>query len=134
MDVTNSEHTPEQEMDDALARHYLSMMAQGAPKPDTKKEQAGIKNDANKTRYDLVDWPFVEGMANVMTANVGKHDDDTWKSIKPFRQKHFSALMRHVVKWLCGEKLDAETGLSHLYHAACRLMFLAWGDKNGGEV
>ena len=97
--------------------------------PEMEARAEGIKHDSDKTRYDLIDWPFVEGMANVMTANVGKHEDDTWKSIEPFRQKHFSALMRHVVKWMCGEKLDAETGMSHLYHAACRLMFLAWGDQ-----
>ena len=36
----------------------------------------------------------------------------------------FSALMRHMWAWWAGEKLDPETGKSHLWHACCCLMFL----------
>ena len=37
----------------------------------------------------------------------------------------FGALMRHLWAWWAGETKDPETGISHLYHASCCLMFLA---------
>jgi hypothetical protein len=30
-----------------------------------------------------------------------------------------------MLAWYSGERLDPESGLPHLYHAACCLMFLA---------
>lgn len=36
----------------------------------------------------------------------------------------FGAMMRHMWAWWGGEKVDAETGYSHLHHAAACLMFL----------
>ena len=36
----------------------------------------------------------------------------------------FGALMRHMWAWWKGEKADPETGMSHLWHAACCIMFL----------
>ena len=92
-------------------------------------EGEGIKNDANKARYDLIDWPFVEGMAEVLTLGADKYSDDNWKRVKPFRSRYVGAAMRHFVAWICGERLDKESGLSHLYHLGCCIMFLAWGDK-----
>ena len=92
-------------------------------------EPTGIKNDSGKTRYDLIDWPFVEGMAEVLTLGADKYSDDNWKRVKPFRSRYVGAAMRHFVAWICGERLDKESGLSHLYHLGCCIMFLAWGDK-----
>ena len=37
----------------------------------------------------------------------------------------FGALQRHTWSWWNGEDLDPETGLNHLYHALCNVMFLA---------
>jgi len=91
----------------------------------------GIKHDAGKTRYDLIDWPFVEGIAEVLTLGADKYSDDNWKRVKPFRSRYIGAAMRHFVAWICGERLDKESGLSHLYHLGCCIMFLAWGDKDG---
>ncbi len=36
----------------------------------------------------------------------------------------FAALMRHMWAWMRGEKVDPETGISHLAHAACNIAFL----------
>jgi hypothetical protein len=35
-----------------------------------------------------------------------------------------SAVLRHIFQWLGGEDKDSETGLSHLAHASCGLLFL----------
>jgi hypothetical protein len=33
-------------------------------------------------------------------------------------------MMRHMWAWWRGEEKDPETGMSHLWHAACCVMFL----------
>jgi hypothetical protein len=38
--------------------------------------------------------------------------------------------MRHLVAYQSGEEIDPESGKSHLAHAQCCLIFLAWVDKN----
>jgi hypothetical protein len=35
-----------------------------------------------------------------------------------------SAGYRHLTAWSMGENTDPETGLSHLAHAACNMLFL----------
>jgi hypothetical protein len=45
----------------------------------------------------------------------------------------FAALMRHMWAWWGGQKTDAETGMSHLWHAACCLAFLvAYEQRKSG--
>lgn len=36
----------------------------------------------------------------------------------------FAAALRHLWAWWRGENADPETGLPHLAHAACNLLFL----------
>jgi hypothetical protein len=36
----------------------------------------------------------------------------------------FSALQRHLAAWWEGECVDPETGMSHLWHAGCCIIFL----------
>jgi hypothetical protein len=43
----------------------------------------------------------------------------------------FAALLRHLFAWWRGEELDPESGLSHLAHAGCCLMFLMEYRRNG---
>lgn len=46
----------------------------------------------------------------------------------------FGALMRHMWSWWKGEKLDPETGKSHLWHAGCCIAFLiAYEERNVGN-
>jgi len=43
----------------------------------------------------------------------------------------FGAAMRHLWAWWAGEDKDPETGLSHLAHALCCVMFLATYERRG---
>lgn len=84
----------------------------------------GTKYDQEKTRVELINYGFVEGIARVMTFGAQKYDAWNWsKGISYSRV--FAALLRHLFAWYRGEKFDPETGESHLYHAGCCLMFLA---------
>lgn len=41
------------------------------------------------------------------------------------------AALRHLLKWASGSRVDEETGLSHLAHAMCCLMFLLNYEQTG---
>lgn len=41
------------------------------------------------------------------------------------------AALRHMLKWVSGSRVDEETGLSHLAHAMCCLMFLLNYEQTG---
>lgn len=41
------------------------------------------------------------------------------------------AALRHLLKWVSGSRVDEETGLSHLAHAMCCLMFLLNYEQTG---
>lgn len=84
----------------------------------------GRKDDSGKVALDLVAPGYVEGTAAVLQFGSVKYAPYNWaKGMKWSRV--FAALMRHMYKWWRGEKVDPETGISHLYHASCCLMFLS---------
>ena len=45
------------------------------------------------------------------------------------RSKKKDNSFKLIFHYLKGEKVDEETGLSHLYHASCNLMFLDYFDR-----
>ena len=50
---------------------------------------------------------------------------NNWKSGMPVTEV-WESLQRHLHAWIEGEDNDDESGLSHLGHAMCNLMFLSW--------
>lgn len=93
----------------------------------------GTKFDEGKVRLDLLAPEFLYGTSKVLGVGAEKYDEYNWaKGMKWSRV--FGAMMRHMWSWWAGEKLDHETGYSHLWHAACCLMFLiAYEQRNVGE-
>lgn len=86
-------------------------------------ELAGRKDDQAKPRYDLIPPELLEALADVLTYGANKYGARNWERGMAWGRP-FGALMRHMWAWWRGEKADAETGRSHLWHAACCLAFL----------
>ena len=88
------------------------------------------KFDEQKPRLELIEPEFIIGIGKIMTLGAEKYGDDNWKSATPEDIKRLrGALLRHQMAYLGGERLDAESGLSHLYHIGCNLMFLDYFDR-----
>jgi hypothetical protein len=85
--------------------------------------QTGIKHDSGKIRMELLSPIALEEMAKVMTAGALKYGDDNWRNGLSWRRV-FGALMRHAWAYWRGENLDPETGISHMAHCGCCVMFL----------
>lgn len=92
-----------------------------APHEDRLRE--GHKDDTGKAPYDLLAPEFLAGTAEILAFGAAKYAPRNWEKGMAW-SRPFSAMMRHMWAWWAGEQADAETGKSHLWHAACCLMFL----------
>jgi len=82
------------------------------------------KADAGKPQLSLVPMDILTAIACVREyGNRKYHDPDNWKTVDPKRYR--DALLRHIVAYIDNPKgKDAESGLEHLWHAACNIAFL----------
>ena len=84
----------------------------------------GVKHDGGKPRLSLLPWAAVLVVVEVLEYGAKKYAPDNWRHVPDARRRYFDAAMRHLTAWWSGERADAETGLSHLAHAACCVLFL----------
>ena len=104
-------------------------VAERYPSSATKVDQAAVKLDAGKVRMDLLMMdmaPALESVAKVLTFAVETkgYTPGSWRKVKPFRRRYMAALYRHLTRRICGEKIDPESGLPHMAHAACCVLFM----------
>lgn len=92
--------------------------------------EQGRKLDSDKPRWDLLPLVAASDVVNVLTFGARKYAPDNWRHVPDARRRYFAAAMRHLVAWMGGEKADAESGLPHLAHAACCVLFLAELDSS----
>lgn len=86
------------------------------------------KHDKGKPMWDLLPWRQVAKIVDVMTFGANKYGSNTWQGIDDGKNRYFAALMRHLTAWKDGEKIDPESGIHHLAHAGCCLLFMMWLD------
>lgn len=84
----------------------------------------GRKDDAGKPMYRLIPTRGLACIVNVLTFGAQKYDPGNWKDVPNARDRYADAMLRHIFAWLDGEILDPESGLHHLGHAGCCLLFL----------
>lgn len=84
----------------------------------------GRKDDKEKNRLDLVEPEFIEGIGEVLTFGANKYEPNNWQNVEDAENRYYAAALRHLIAWRKGEKTDPESGLSHLDHVACNIMFL----------
>jgi len=90
---------------------------------ENKDWKTGAKFDQGKPQIGLISKIFVFGLARVLTFGAKKYAAHNWRKGIAY-SRLFDALQRHLWAWWAGEEFDAESGESHLDHAACCLMFL----------
>lgn len=91
----------------------------------------GVRYNQGKPRMELIPTELIEEVAKVLTFGAEKYDDYNWQKFTPKqRGECVGSLMRHIEAYRKGEKLDPESGLSHLAHAGCNIAFLLWYENN----
>jgi hypothetical protein len=95
-------------------------------------EEGGHKDDTGKIRLELVPPELLLAVGDILTFGAEKYADRNWEAGMSWGRV-FGALMRHMWAWWAGEKMDQETGRSHLWHAGCCIAFLiAYEERNVG--
>lgn len=94
-------------------------------KGGVKSPQAlgGIKHDLGKPQCSLISSVALMQLAEVLSFGAKKYDSHNWRNGFVW-SRVMDAALRHIYKYNSGELIDPETGLSHLSHAFCNLMFL----------
>ena len=85
--------------------------------------QTGMKFDGGKRDYTLLPWDALEDVVRVLEFGAQKYARDNWKHVENAEIRYMAAAMRHMVAHLNGEKADPESGIDHLAHAMCCLLF-----------
>ena len=87
-------------------------------------QQADRANEG-KLQWSLVDFESFEPMVRVLEFGAKKYSRDNWKKGLPVRSI-IESLLRHTFAFLRGEDNDPESGISHIGHMMCNLMFLSY--------
>lgn len=85
--------------------------------------ELGIKHDLEKSRIDLITPAFIEGIGEVLRFGAEKYGDRNWEEGILY-SRVYAAAMRHLLAFWQGKVSDSESGLHHLLHAGCCIMFL----------
>lgn len=109
-----------------IDRHFPSLKeAKAVADPYFRSNpNAGIKHDDDKQRWDLLPYDALEHVVKVLTLGAKKYAEWNWMYVERAEDRYFAAAQRHLVAWRGGEGVDPETGVSHIAHAICCLLFL----------
>jgi hypothetical protein len=84
----------------------------------------GSRFNAGKPAYELIPLVALEDCARVLEYGRAKYADWNWAKGMDWSVCYACAL-RHLARWQAGEDLDAESGLPHLAHVLCNILFLS---------
>lgn len=90
---------------------------------DAKANQRGIKHDAGKAPLSLMDRYAMEQIGAVLAFGAKKYAAHNWRGGIAY-SRLLDAALRHLYAFADGEDLDAESGLPHVAHAGCCIVFL----------
>ena len=116
--------TPEEE---EAMKALADQMTQAAD-----RMEAGMKFDGGKLDYTLVPWDGMDEVVKVLEFGAKKYARDNWKKVEHANTRYLAAAFRHLIHHNNGEAADPETGISHLAHATCCMLFLLALEKQNG--
>ena len=93
-----------------------------------KPKGSAIKHDQDKLPLHLLSTEALNQTAAVLAFGAQKYAEHNWRAGFTW-SRPLSAAMRHITAFNAGEDKDPESGLSHLAHAACCIMFLLEFEK-----
>jgi len=92
-----------------------------------------LKFDTNKLPLNLLSTEAMNQTAAVLKFGAIKYAEHNWRNGFQW-SRPLAAAMRHITAFNDGENTDPESGLSHLAHAACCIMFLLEFEKTHQEL
>lgn len=99
-----------------------------------KQEGEALKYDNNKTDWAILPLGAVEEIIKVMKFGEVKYARGNFASSTGLSYTRLlNALVRHTFSFMRGEDLDPESGLHHMAHAGCCVLFILHYIVNPGK-
>jgi len=94
-----------------------------------KNSMGGVKDDGAKLLWSLLPWDALVGIVMVLMIGAKKYGAENWRKVD--RERYVDAALRHLTAFLMGEVNDPESGMPHLLHLGCCVLFLIvlYGDE-----
>ena len=89
----------------------------------------GMKFDDGKRDFTLLPWDSVENIVEVLEFGAKKYSRDNWRYVDDAKHRYTKAALRHLIAYTKGEIDDPESGMPHLAHLGCCILFLMELDK-----
>lgn len=86
----------------------------------------GRKDDGGKLRWDLLPLDVVEKLVEIYEFGARKYGENNWRTIENGYKRCRAALFRHLTAYDKGERVDQESGKSHLAHAAWNALSMVY--------
>ena len=136
---SNAQKTLKYMTNNQAIQEYLETIAvTGIPElkqqiPASNVKGTALKFDTDKLPLNLLSTEAMNQTAAVLKFGAIKYAEHNWR--KGFAwSRPLAAAMRHITAFNDGEDIDPESGLSHLAHAACCIMFLLEFQKTHPEL
>ena len=124
---------------DAMAKGAAAAFDAGVDVPFTRAAKAaeetrvtdpvtGGQKGSKLARFSLIPPDFLWALAEHYGRGALKYEDRNWQKGYKWGLS-LDALDRHLIQWLMGEDLDAETGTHHLVAVAWHAIALWWWSK-----
>lgn len=99
-------------------------------KPVIQEPKEALRFDAGKSNWSLMPFEAVEEINKVLEFGANKYA--AWNFASNGGMKYsriINSCLRHIFAYMRGQDLDPESGLSHLAHAGCNILFLLYYSK-----
>lgn len=91
---------------------------------DDQTDTQEAKADSGKPRPSLVPPALIDGVMRIREFGTARYGDpDNWRNVDA--ERYHDALLRHILAmWEDWKAVDPDSGMPHLWHAACNIAFL----------
>ena len=93
-----------------------------------KEVDKAVKHDSGKPPMELLSRVALEEISKVLAFGAKKYQSHNWRKGMEW-SRLYGAAMRHLLAHIDGQDTDEESGLSHLAHLGCCVMFLLEYEK-----
>jgi len=136
--AVNAVEREEAQLNAAFADYNKSVFLEASKEFPQAADRAALKGtaikfDTDKLPLNLLSTEAMNQTAAVLKFGAIKYAEHNWRNGFQW-SRPLAAAMRHLTAFNDGEDRDPESGLSHLAHAACCIMFLLEFEKTHKEL
>lgn len=92
--------------------------------PTMHPPENGLRSNAGKPRHELISPWAMGGLAAVLTFGATRYSKNNWRKGLSWAET-LGSLKRHIAEFEKGIDTDPDSGLPHIDHALCNVVFLS---------